>query len=337
VTGLFKLSYSGLFLAVLAQQVGLPIPSVIFLMAAGARAAHGAMHTAIIVVLGVIGCLAGDGLWFWIGRRWGAKAIRLLSHFSADPRSSSRRAQERFRRYGLLLLCVAKFVPGLDALMPPLAGAEGVPLARFLAVDAVGSVLWSAAYAGSGYLFSNQLDVAIRWVQHSGRALGIAIVAPVILYAGWRGLALARMICELRQRRITPPVLARKLKSDSKVAVLDLAQFEAESAGDIPVAIPGAFVVDPTRLRMAAQVAVPDDLKIILYSPSGSHTVSARAAVGLKRIGVDHVWMLEGGLKAWQDHGLPVSRSPEQPEVVAERLGVKLPPPDPGDREELIN
>ena len=70
-------------------------------------------------------------------------------------------------------------------------------------------------------------------------------------------------------------------------------------------AIPGAFVVDPSELRKATQIAVPDDVKIILYCPSGSDAVSARAAVGLKRIGVDKVWVLEGGLKAWREHGLP--------------------------------
>ena len=334
MNNLLQLSYWEMFLAVLAQQLGLPIPSVVFLMAAGALAAQGKMHSGIIVVLGVVGCLAGDGVWYWIGRKWGPKAMRLLCRFSADPRSCSIRAQKRFRRHGLQLLCVAKFVPGLDALMPPVCGAERAPLARFLALDAFGSSLWAACYAGLGYLFSNQLDAAIRWVQHSGRALGIGIVVPVAVYAGWRGLILVRMICELRQRRITPAALARKLKSNSKVAVLDLAHFEAEIAGEIPQAIPGSCLVDPSLLRHAPQMAVPDDVKIIVYSPSGSHTVSARAAVGLKRIGVDKVWMLEGGLKAWLAYGLPVSQFPEPPEAVAERLGVKLPP---RGSEELTN
>jgi rhodanese-related sulfurtransferase len=134
------------------------------------------------------------------------------------------------------------------------------------------------------------------------------------------------MILELRQRRISPPMLARKLRSDRKVAVLDLANFEEDSGSDSVAAIPGAFLVDPSALRKATQIAIPDDVKVILYCPSGSNAVSARAAVGLKRIGVDKVWVLEGGLKAWREHGLPVSQSLEVPEAVAERLGVKLPP-----------
>src|SRR5271165_4635393 len=135
------------------------------------------------------------------------------------------------------------------------------------------------------------------------------------------------MIRELRQRRISPPMLARKLNSDGKVAVLDLVNFEEDSGSEIVEVIPGAFVVDPSELRKATQIAVPDDVKIILYCPSGSDAVSARAAVALKRIGVDKVWVLEGGLKAWRAHDLPVSESLDAPDVVAERHGVKLPKP----------
>lgn len=324
---LLQLTYGGVLLAVFANQVGLPVPSVVFLMAAGALSARGAMSPAIIVLLGVLGCLAGDGIWFWLGRTWGSKAMRLLCRFTTDPRSCSKNAQEKFYRYGLPVLCVAKFLPGLDLVMPPLGGAEGVSVSAFFALDTVGSLLWSGVYVGLGYLFSSELDVAIRWASNSGTALGIAIGVPLGLYAGWRGLTLARMIRQLRLRRISPPMLARKLKSNSKIAVLDLLNFEEETDGQSLEAIPGAFSVDPSLLRKSPHITVPDDVKIILYCSSGSDTVSARAAVGLKRIGVDKVWVLEGGLKAWREHGFPVSQSLEAPEVVAERFGVRLPSP----------
>jgi len=327
VTGSLQLTYTVVLLAVFAHQLCLPIPSVLFLMTAGALSAHGGMHAGIVVSLAVLGCLAADGIWFWFGRRWGSKAVRLLCRFTADPRRSSKNAHEKFRRYGLPILCVAKFFPGLDGVMPPLGGAEGVSLTGFLALDAVGSVLWSGFYVGLGYLFSNELDVAIRWAKHFGTALGIAIGVPVGLYLGWRGLALVRMIRRLRLRRISPPMLDRKLKSNSKVAVLDLLNFEEETEAESVEAIPGALRVDPARLRKSPHITVPDDVEIILYCSSGGDTVSARAAVALKRIGVDKVWVLEGGLKAWREQGLPVSQSLEAPEVIAERFGVKLPRP----------
>ena len=322
-----QLTYGGVFLAVFANQVGLPVPSVAFLMAAGALSLHGEMRTSILVFLGVLGCLAGDGIWFWLGRKWGSNATRLLCRFTADPRRCSKNAHDKFRRNGLPVLCVAKFLPGLDAVMPPLCGAEGVSVSAFLALDTVGSFLWSGVYVGLGCLFWKEVDVVIRWVQHFGTVLGVAIGVPIVLYAGWRGLTLARMVRQLRLRRISPPLLARKLKANRKVAVLDLMNFEEETDNQSPEGIPGAFSVDPSILWKFPQIVVPDDVTIILYSSSGSDMVTARAALGLKRIGVDKVWVLEGGLKAWREHGFPVSQSPESPEVIAERLGVKLPAP----------
>ena len=319
------LTYAGVLLAVLAEQFCLPIPSAVFLMAAGALSSHGEMRTSIIVFLGVSGCLAADGIWFWFGRRWGSQALRLLCRFTDDPRRCSQNAHEEFRRHGLPVLCVAKFLPGLNFVMPPLVGAEGASLTGFLAFDTLGAFLWSGVYVGLGYVFSNQLDIAIRWVKHFGTALGIAIGVPLILYAGWRGLALLRMIRRLRLRRISPPMLARKLKSSRRVAVLDLLDFEAETESESPEAIPGAFRVDPSLLRKSPHVTVPDDVDIVLYSCSGGDTVPARAAVALKRIGVNHIWVLEGGIKAWREQGFPLSQSPEVPEVAAARVGIKLP------------
>jgi membrane protein DedA with SNARE-associated domain/rhodanese-related sulfurtransferase len=325
MTASSQLTYTGVLLAVFANQICLPVPSVVFLMAAGALSAHGEMRASIILFLGTLACLAADGIWFWMGRRWGSQAVHLLSRFTADPREFSKNAHQKFRRYGLPVLCVAKFFPGLDGLLPPLVGAEGVSVAAFLTLDTLGSFLWSAFYTGLGYVFSNELDIAIGWTKQFGAALAIAIGIPIAVYAGWRGLALLQMIHRLQWRRISPAMLARKFKSNSKVAVLDLLNFEEETGSDSLESIPGAFRVDPSRLHKSPHINIPDDVEIVLYSSSGGDALSARAAMALKRIGVENVWVLEGGLKAWRDKGLPLSQSPEVPEVVAERVGIKLP------------
>ena len=322
-----QLTYFGVFLAVFANQVCLPIPSIFVLMAAGALSARGEMRTSVIVLLSVFACLVADGIWFWFGRRWGSSAMRLLSRFGTDPKSCSNTAQDNFRRHGIRVLCVAKFLPGLDGVLPPLAGAQGASLSSFLAFDTVGSFLWSGIYVGLGYTFCNELEIAIHWVERFGTVLGIAIGVPIAVYACLRGITLLRMIRRLRLRRVSPPMLARKLKSDSKVAVLDLSNFEAEREGESVEAIPGAFGLDPARLRRSPHISVPNDVDIVLYSSAGSDSVSARAAVALNRIGVDNVLVLEGGLKAWREQGFPVAGSLETPEVVAQRLGVRLPHP----------
>ena len=325
-----ELTYIGVLLAVLANQLCLPVPGIVFLMAAGAVSAHGYMQASTVVLLSVLACLLADGLWFWLGRTWGSQVMRLLCCLTADPRGCSRDAHDRFSRYGLPLLCVAKFIPGLDGLMPPLAGAEAVSPTSFLALDAIGSLLWSGFYVGVGYVFSGQLEIAMGWVKHFGTALAIAIGVPFCLYIGWRGLILIRTIRQLRVRVISAPMLYRKLSVGSRLALLDLQDFEdeafgEETAGEDPQAIPGAFRIDPSRLRHSPRIAVPDDVEIVLYCSSRRELVSARAAVALKRIGVENVWVLEGGLNSWREKGLPLSQFPEAPGAVAQRLGVRLP------------
>src|SRR5262249_25657704 len=162
-----------------------------------------------------------------------------------------------------------------------------------------------------------QLEVAIRWVKQFGTLFGIVILAPICVYAGWRGVVLLRMIRRLRLRRIGPAMLARKLKSKRKVAVLDLLDFEGDTDDGNQEAIPGAFRVDPCRLRKSPHLSVPNNVDIVLYSSSGGDTVSARAAVELQQIGVNNVWVLEGGLKAWRDQGFPIAQTPEVAEVAA--------------------
>jgi 3-mercaptopyruvate sulfurtransferase SseA len=133
------------------------------------------------------------------------------------------------------------------------------------------------------------------------------------------------MIRQLRVRLISAPMLDRKLRSESKVALLDLLDLEEQTDIESPPAIPGALRIDPSRLRNSPRIAVPDDVEIVIYGSSRSDLVSAHVALALKRIGVENVWVLDGGLQGWREKGLPLSQFPEAPETVAERLGVRLP------------
>ena len=68
-----ELTYTGVLLAVLANQLCLPVPTIVFLMAAGAHSGHGYMQASTVVLLSVLACLLADGLWFWLGRKWGSQ------------------------------------------------------------------------------------------------------------------------------------------------------------------------------------------------------------------------------------------------------------------------
>ena len=177
-----KHGYSILFAALFAHQIGVPLPGPLFLLAAGALAAAGKLGIVTALGLAVIACVLADWLWYEAGRRRGDKVLHFIHRFARDPAVHDRRAKETFARYGPPLLVLAKFVPGLDAVVPPLAGTSRTSRSRFLAFDALGATIYSCVYAGFGYIFSHDLDRAVVYARRAGTVFAVVGLVGVSVY-----------------------------------------------------------------------------------------------------------------------------------------------------------
>ena len=177
-----KHGYSVLFGGLFAQHLGLPLPGPLFLLAAGALAATGKMGVAAALILAVTACALGDWAWYEAGRRKGDRVLHFIHRLTRDPDAHNRKAKKTFARYGPSILLIAKFVPGLDAVTPPLAGTSGTSRVQFLALDAVGAGLYSCAYAGLGYLLSNDLDRAAAYASRAGTVFAVLLVAVLAIF-----------------------------------------------------------------------------------------------------------------------------------------------------------
>src|SRR2546421_10768672 len=120
-----------IFAVVLVEQMGLPIPALPVLLAAGALSASGKFSLLLGIVATVIACLIADALWFYLGRYRGNQVLGFLCRISLEPDSCVRRTQNVFTRYGLRGVVVAKFVPGMSTVAPPLVGMARVHAGRF--------------------------------------------------------------------------------------------------------------------------------------------------------------------------------------------------------------
>ena len=153
--------------AVFAEQMGLPIPAVPWLLAAGALAADGKCSVIMCIGMTVLACVFADTFWFYLGRWRGAQVLGWLCLISLEPDSCIRRTQNLFTRYGLRGLLAAKFVPGFGGVARPLAGMAGISTSQFILVDAIGSLAYGLCGIGFGFLFSSQI-----------RQIGAAITSP---------------------------------------------------------------------------------------------------------------------------------------------------------------
>jgi membrane protein DedA with SNARE-associated domain len=207
--------YFILFAAIFSRQIGLPVPAFPFLLAAGALAAAGRLALAPSIGLTVAACALADWVWFEAGRLRGDNVLHFMHRFTRDPDLHDRRAKRIFARYGPPLLLVAKFVPGFDAVAPPLAGISRTSRVRFLAFDAVGSGIYACVYCGLGYLFSNDLDRATAYVSRAGSLLLASAMIGICIYMAYHKLI--QRIHLIRESRVLRILTADALECGDPV------------------------------------------------------------------------------------------------------------------------
>src|SRR5216684_9391378 len=156
------------FAVVFVEQMGLPIPALPLLLAAGSLSAVGKFSLLLGIVATTVACLIADAFWFYLGRYRGNQVLGFLCRISLEPDSCVRRTQNVFTRFGLHGIVVAKFVPGMSTVAPPLAGMAGVPVGHFLLADGFGAILYGSSLLCLGYLFSNQIEQIGAAIAHVG-------------------------------------------------------------------------------------------------------------------------------------------------------------------------
>jgi membrane protein DedA with SNARE-associated domain len=260
----FVLHHGYLVLAawVFAEQVGLPVPAMPILLAAGALAGEGRMSLAASLVVSIIAALVADTLWFQLGRSRGLQTLRLLCKISLEPDSCVRRTEGVFSTQGERTLLFSKFVPGLSTIAPPLAGVVRMAPWRFVLFDALGAILWAGTFLGLGFAFSGEIErFAERAEATGGWALSV-LVGALMIYIAYKFIARRRFLRELRIARIGVDELKARIDSGESLLIVDLRH--ALDAEVEPATIPGAFRMDADELQRGSQT-LPRDREVILF------------------------------------------------------------------------
>lgn len=179
--------YWAVFLGVLLEYLGLPIPGEAILLIAGALAFEGHLHLAPLPFLVLAASLCGDSLWFLLGRHRG---MALLQRTGGSPEVLTH-AGRAFQRFGGVTLFFGKFLVGVRWLLPPLAGTLQLSFPRFLGLNLAGVSLWASCFSTLGYLLHAQVTLALQVLQQSIWLLGLLtllVIAGLILRGVWRGL-----------------------------------------------------------------------------------------------------------------------------------------------------
>jgi membrane protein DedA with SNARE-associated domain/rhodanese-related sulfurtransferase len=302
------------FLNVLCTQLGLPLPALPTLVVAGAMASEGQLPATSVYALAVLACLIGDSAWYCAGRVLGARVMKLLCRISLTPDTCVNDTQASFERWGTKVLIIAKFVPGLGLVAPPLAGATRMPAGRFLAYSLLAALLWVGAAMLLGVLLRGYIELLLPQLASVGGvavALIAALLAVYILYKWWQRY---RFFRALDVARIDVAELYAQLGTASPPVVLDVRSQTARALEQRR--IPGAVHVPVQRVGEHA-ARLPRDRDIILYCTCPNEASAARAAKVLMRHGFRRARPLRGGLEAWIAAGYQVEELSAAPGATA--------------------
>lgn len=301
-------------LNVLLDQIGLPVPALPTLIVSGAVAAGSHRIVAELFLGASMACLVPDIGWYLAGRRYGGRVMKLLCRISLNPDSCVSQTQLRFERWGPGALVVAKFVPGLAIIAPPLAGATGMGWPRFVLLSSASAILWVGAALGIGMVLQAQVAQLLPHMQHLATLAATLFGVLLIGYVAMKWWQRRQFFRSLRMARINVDELYELIEAGAAPLIVDVRSATARALE--PRQVPGALSM--TVADVAEQIGhLPRDREIVLYCTCPNEASAAQLARVLINHGFKRVRPLHGGLDAWIAAGYAAeSLPPAAPAVV---------------------
>jgi membrane protein DedA with SNARE-associated domain/rhodanese-related sulfurtransferase len=301
-------AYGVIFGWVLAEQAGVPIPSLPVMIAAGTMSAAHKLHIAYVLPLIMLACLIADSAWYFLGRRYGRKILNLLCRFSLESTTCVAKTQGTMSKRGATTLLFAKFVPGVSTLAAPIAGQAGVSYPNFVLYDMAGTVIWAGAWLFAGRFLGDLAERSKTFfgvLEHFAVLLVLLAVIAVVVYRVFKRRQFRNELTELRLEPTQLWTMIAEAESQglARPFIVDL-RHPLDVLTD-PLVIAGALRITPSDLQKRREM-LPLDRDIILYCTCPSEETSAKVAMELRRLGIRRVRPLRGGLQGWKDAGYPL-------------------------------
>lgn len=180
--------YLAVFLVLLACGFGVPIPEDITLLAGGVISGLGHTNIYVMLVVSMLGVLAGDGVIFFLGKIYGQRILKFRPVARIMTPKRYAQVQEKFDRYGNWVLFVARFLPGLRTPIFMTAGMSGVSVWRWLLMDGMAALISVPIWIAIGHFGASNRDWLLQKAHQFQTVVFIllGLGALIIGYLWWR-------------------------------------------------------------------------------------------------------------------------------------------------------
>lgn len=180
--------YTAIFVGILLEDFGLPVPGETLLVAGALVASQGRLSIVWLALLAWLGAVLGDNIGYAIGRFGGRRLVLGYGRYVGVRAAHLERVEHFFERFGGPIVVLARFFAVLRQLNGIVAGIGGMPWPQFFAYNMIGAALWVAAWGVGVYALGHSLErvlAHIKGVEPFAIALGLVTLAAVALYI-WR-------------------------------------------------------------------------------------------------------------------------------------------------------
>ncbi|MBK9245191.1 MAG: VTT domain-containing protein [Burkholderiales bacterium] len=284
------------FLNVLVEQLGAPVPAVPVLVVAGALSVEGGFTASAVVAVAVLASGIANVTWYLIGRRYGRRVLGLVCRITMSPDVCVRETENVFSRWGVATVMIARFIPGVSSVAAPLAGAMRMSPLRFVLFDTLGTSAWAILFVGTGVIFHREVEAVLSALSDLGVGALWVLVGLLVLYLALRWAERQRLLRFVRTHRVHRHEIEHLLGDASGPILVDLRSTAARS--EDPRRVPGAREIELRDLRRALQ-EVPLDQEIVVLCACPNEASAAKATRLLLRHGYKRVRPLAGGIDGW--------------------------------------
>lgn len=177
--------YAAIALAALAENLFPPLPADTVIALGAFVAARGAGTVIGVWSATMLGNIGGAMVMYAIGRRFGLPWLARRFPAVGSPEAAEALAA-RYATQGMLAIVISRFLPGVRALVPPVAGAAGISAVRAGGAMFIASGVWYAIIAVLAFRVGANTDALLARIAAQQRVVGmVAVVIAVLLLALW--------------------------------------------------------------------------------------------------------------------------------------------------------
>jgi membrane protein DedA with SNARE-associated domain len=175
--------YPLLFLLVMGETSGVPIPGETALITAAVLASRGKLQIEWVIALAATAAIVGDNIGYLIGRKGGRWLLERPGRFHRQRLEVLRTGEPFFKRHGPKAVYFGRFVLGLRVWASWLAGATRMPWRSFVLWNALGGITWATGIGLLAYFLGSSAGNAIEAFGIYGLVAAlVAVVSAVVLH-----------------------------------------------------------------------------------------------------------------------------------------------------------